>query len=134
MSEIIEFPGNFKKERMPEEDSEQGGSNNIIQYNFGERVGERGISGRRYTTIGVNPEKMIRATEQLATIQKYLNSLHGNASNETIARRQEIAKQYSNEELVDHILNSSEIEWQEKPSFYSAILREFAGRMREILS
>ena len=132
MSEIIEFPGNFKKEKAEETRSEQG--DNVIQHNFGERVGEREIAGRRYTTIGVNPEKMIRATEQLATIQKYLNSLHVDASNETVARRQEIAKQYSNEELVDHILNSSEIEWQEKPSFYSAILREFAGRMREILS
>ena len=132
MSEIIEFPGNFKKEKGGEISSERG--DNIIQHNFGERVGERGISGRRYTTIGVNPEKMIKATEQLATIQKYLNSLRVTTSNETAARRQEIVRQYSNEELANHILNSSEIEWQEKPAFYSAVLREFAARMKEILS
>ena len=36
--------------------------------------------------------------------------------------------------LVDHIINSSELEWQEKPTFYAAVLLEFAERMREILS
>ncbi len=122
MSEIIEFPGNFNKEE------------NIIHHNFGKHVGEREIAGRRYTAIGVDPEKMIQAAEQLATIQKYLNSLRTTTSHETGARRQEIASQYSNKELVDHILNSSEIEWQQKPAFYSAVLREFAIRMREILS
>ncbi len=133
MSEIIEFPGNFNKNAGASENtSPQEGE--IITHNFGMHVGEREIAGRRYTTIGVDPEKMLLAAERLALIQKYLNSLQVTASNETTALRQEIVKEYSNKDLVDHIINSSELEWQEKPTFYAAVLLEFAERMREILS
>ncbi|MDD5606069.1 MAG: hypothetical protein PHR51_01990 [Patescibacteria group bacterium] len=65
---------------------------------------------------------------QMGRLDIFLDELRPTSSNDTIAMRRALVKEYSTAKLISSIVESDESNWQSHPTFYQAALRELRKR------
>ena len=86
-------------------------------------------------TLGPKIEKLILALRKLAEMRTFIKSLRVVSTAETASLRADLVQNMSFEEKCDAIINSSENDWQSKPSYYLAISKWFtAERLGDLVN
>ena len=133
MGEIIQFPfDKISKKKNSGEESKldvAGASQEVIQIN-------PESTGRIEQSVD---EQLLQETINLIpSIQIFIGQLKGRTSKESLAVRKDIVDQYSDPQVMEAIVNSSESDWKARPSFYLALLDRFeeseayAKRLRDV--
>jgi hypothetical protein len=72
----------------------------------------------------------IEKESELYKRMKYMINSIDRFSYSTVNDKRELVRSYSDEELFGWIMNSNEKEWMKMPSFFRAILEEYASRFK----
>ncbi len=115
MNEFLQFP----KDRIPKgKTSEHLEAAQAIQVDFGKKAIEKPTK--------LKLDAMVTAFE----IKAYIDGLNGPISNATLAMRNDLVSRYSDSDIIDMIINSSENDWRSRPAFYSALAEKCMNSLR----
>lgn len=104
----------------------------IIHHDFGKQPEDKPKPGGMEIVLGlagllsgeksnIQLEKFTATMKKLREMRVFLESLQSISTTETAVLRQELVSELTFEEACDIILNSSEQDWQTKPSYYKAV-------------
>jgi hypothetical protein len=128
MAEIIDFKGAWERKRtgkrmaIPEKKST--GPSNVA----GRNISEEALSGSRLKLLDII-RVMINTTEEAGARKELMLSATRNFSSSTLETIRNEVRKYSNPQLARFFLESTENEWNAKPTFYKAIVEELEERV-----
>ena len=93
-----------------------------------EEINEEKDSKNR-KSISVEELKNFYSAGGYAKIKKIKDGIKGFISQVTIQENREIVKDYHSEALINWINNSTHLEWDKKPAFLKAVIKELLDRI-----
>jgi hypothetical protein len=77
------------------------------------------------TQLGPKIEKLILTMKKLEEMRTFLKSLHIISTTETKSMRDDLVRDMSFDDKCNAVINSNEIDWKTRPSYYIAISKMF---------